>query len=47
MSTLEKWLMATLALVALYLVVKSPNTGQVIGKLAGGYGDILKTLQGR
>lgn len=47
MSDLNKWLMASLGLVALYLVVTSNQSNSVISSLASGYGNILKTLQGR
>ncbi len=48
MSTLDKWLMATLGLVALYLII-SPQSqvGQTFKDISSGYSDVLKTLQAR
>lgn len=47
MNTLEKIVITSFGLVALYLMLNSRNTSTVFTSLAGGYSNILTTLQGR
>lgn len=47
MSTVERFLVGALALIALYLVVTSSQVPGVINAIAGGAARIFATLQGR
>ncbi len=47
MKSVEMFLGGALALIALYLIVKSPDVPKVIAALTGGAANIFATLQGR